>query len=136
MRIAGPARAARPAIWRRVAALVLLLAPFQGSAVAWAAQDTHERGCHDHVCACTARHCPPKKPAGHCHGESGGLQLVPGACHHPQAAIGPTVLRPHVVPEPAALEPPDAATARLTPRDPSLHAGFREIDLPPPRRLS
>jgi hypothetical protein len=123
-------------IARRLVALVLLLAPVQGSAAVFLRGDAHDR-CRGHVCACFQK-CATTPSAHHCHGgdEELGRRLRPGRCQHGDDGFVPLATRPHLMPAAAGTDVALATTLLAPACERFPLAGFRTIDLPPPRRLS
>jgi hypothetical protein len=129
----------RSVSWR-VLALCLALLPLEGTltTVAAAMVSPHAGHCTDHLCSCMKR-CPPKRPATRTHGCHGSDQAPAGpffqsaGCHHEQEIVGPVMTRPHLFVAAVAVDPGFESSGVSTGAAAWPLAGFRPIDLQPPK---
>jgi hypothetical protein len=126
-------------------ALFLALLPVVGSAATVAAEATGfaQGACTDHVCSCLKK-CPPKKPAPvhrSCHGGDDGGDgpsnplFQSAGCHHGDDSVGPVAAIPHLLPVGIEIDPGFASADAVSSGPARPLAGFRHLDLQPPKAL-
>jgi hypothetical protein len=131
----------RRRLLQRVLALAVVSLPVPGSAFSLIAPPGGAH-CGEQVCRC-AHHCPMRTPAERaqkakpsCHEEAPAAATFwqPGGCGAPpQGTEAPPPVRPHVAEAAFDLGPADVGAAPIVPLWLDPAAGFRTIDLPPPR---
>jgi hypothetical protein len=123
---------------RRLVGAAVLLVWLTAPVLAALPEPASHGACTDHVCACTARHCPPRRPAGEsCHEGSGpASSAMTSRCDHDSDPV-PVALRTQGIPIPATEIHAGPEADRLGPAvSPRPAAGHRRFDPRPPKPAS